>query len=143
MNSPDLRLVFDTNAIVSALLFEQSVPGKAFLAALERGVILQSEATIAELSAVLARKKFDRYLTKEERDQFLGMLLHVAIVVEIDEEIRACRDAKDDKFLELASAGRASVLVSGDGDLLALNPFRGIPVMTPAEFLAWLPSQKR
>ncbi len=142
MSSPDLRWVFDSNAIVSALLFEQSVPGQAFQAAMESGSILLSEATMAELSTVLARKKFDRYLAREEHEQFLVMLLHLAIVVEIKEAIRECRDAKDDKFLELAFAGRASCLVSGDDDLLALNPFRGIPIKTPAEFLAWLPNQK-
>jgi uncharacterized protein len=139
MNSPDLRWVFDTNAAVSALLFEQSVPGKALHAGLQQGTILQSEATIAELSAVLARKKFDRYLTRDQRDQFLVMLLQVAIIVEISEEIRASRDPKDDKFFELALSGKASCLVSGDADLLALNPFRGIPILNPAAFLTWLP----
>jgi uncharacterized protein len=49
--------------------------------------------------------------------------------------IRACRDAKDDKFLELAVSGRAAYIISGDDDLLVLHPFRGIAIMTAAEFL--------
>jgi putative PIN family toxin of toxin-antitoxin system len=139
MSSPDARWVFDTNAIVSALLFEQSVPGQAFHTAIDCGSILLSDSTVAELVAVLARKKFKRYLTLEEREQFVSMLVQVAMIVEITEAIRACRDPKDDKFLETALAGKASCLVSGDADLLALNPFRGIPILNPAAFLAWLP----
>ncbi|HXG11032.1 MAG TPA: putative toxin-antitoxin system toxin component, PIN family [Gemmataceae bacterium] len=136
--SLELRAVFDTNTAVSALLFEQSVPGKAFFAALDCGKILLSQATFAELHEVLAREKFDRYLTREEREEFLTMLLREATVVEMTEEIRACRDPKDDKFLELAVSGRATCLVTGDQDLLALHPFRGIPILTPTQFLAWL-----
>jgi putative PIN family toxin of toxin-antitoxin system len=133
------RYVFDTSAVVSALLFEQSVPGRAFYAALDRGEILLSQATATELTEVLSRKKFDRYVTREEREQFLVMLLREATVVEIGEEVRACRDRKDDKFLELAVNGRASCLITGDEDLLILHPFRGMPILTPAQFLEALP----
>jgi uncharacterized protein len=94
VSSPNARWVFDTNAIVSALLFEQSVPGQAFHAAIDCGSILLSEQTVAELVAVLARKKFNRYLTLEEREQFLSMLVQAATIVEITEVIRACRDPK-------------------------------------------------
>ena len=56
-------------------------------------------------------------------------------MVNITEHIAACRDPKDDKFLELAVSGRADLIVSGDQDMLALNPFRGIPIVTPAAFV--------
>jgi predicted nucleic acid-binding protein len=58
-----------------------------------------------------------------------------AELVEITERIVACRDPKDDKFLELAVNGRADAIVTGDDDLLVLNPFRGIPIITPAAFV--------
>jgi predicted nucleic acid-binding protein len=57
------RYVFDTSAVISALLFDQSVPAQAFFAALDAGEILLSPATFTELSEVLSRKKFDRYVT--------------------------------------------------------------------------------
>lgn len=139
--SPELRFLFDTSAVVSALLFEHSVPGRAFYAALDRGQILLSEATFAELAEVLGRKKFDRYVTPAEREQFLAMLLGVGTLIEITEVVRACRDPKDDKFLELAASGGASCLATGDQDLLVLHPFRGIPVLTPAQFLESLPQE--
>jgi predicted nucleic acid-binding protein len=49
--------------------------------------------------------------------------------------VRACRDPRDDKFLEVAVHGRADAIVTGDRDLLDLNPFRGIAILTPAEYL--------
>jgi uncharacterized protein len=139
---PEYYFVFDTNALVSALLLPQSVPGRAFFAASDRGKMLSSHETLAELRDVLERKKFDRYLDRDDRRQFLTKLVHEAIFIDVIEEIRACRDPKDDKFLELAVSGGATCLVTGDADLLALNPYRGIPIMTPAEFLEWISRQK-
>jgi predicted nucleic acid-binding protein len=55
--------------------------------------------------------------------------------VTITQRVIACRDATDDKFLELAVNGHADVIVSGDADLLVLNPFRGIPIVAPAAFV--------
>jgi putative PIN family toxin of toxin-antitoxin system len=133
--SPEPRYVFDIGVVVSAVLFEQSVPGQAFYAALDRGKILVSQATFGELADILGREKFDRYVTREERERFLALFLIQATLVEITEEIRACRDSKDDKFLELAVSGAASYLVTGDQDLLVLHPFRGIAILTPAQFL--------
>jgi putative PIN family toxin of toxin-antitoxin system len=105
-------------------------------------MILLSQATIAELSEVLGRKKFDRYLSREEREQFILLLLREGTTIEIAEEIRACRDPKDNMFLELAVSGLASCVVSGDEDLLTMHPFRGIPILAPAQFLEWLSKRK-
>ena len=67
--------------------------------------------------------------------RFLVALLKEVEMVEITETFTDCRDAKDNKFLELAVSGKADCIVSGDADLLVLNPFRGIPILTPREFL--------
>jgi len=55
--------------------------------------------------------------------------------VEITSSIRACHDARDDKFLEVAVDGRAEMIVTGDQDLLALHPFQGIAILTPSDYL--------
>jgi putative PIN family toxin of toxin-antitoxin system len=94
-----------------------------------------SAATVEELKQVLARSKFDRYLSAEARSQFATAIARGATVLEPDEAIDACRDPKDNKFLEIAVAGKAAYIISGDKDLLILNPFRGIQIVTPAEFL--------
>ena len=129
------RFVLDTNVIVSALLFNNSVPGRAFTRALNHGTILISEALVRELSCVFARDRFDRYVTREERDELLESLIQESDPIEITEAVQACRDPKDDRVLELAVNGNATYIVTGDVDLLVLNPFRGIEIATPAGFL--------
>ena len=130
-----MRSAFDTNVIVSAVLLADYVPRRAFDKALDEGKILISVPTLLELSEVLSRKKLNAYLLEEERMRFLVALLKEAEMVEITETITDCRDAKDNKFLELAVSGKADCIVSGDADLLVLNPFREIPILTPREFL--------
>ena len=89
-----------------------------------------------ELAEVLGRKRLNKYLLEQERMRFLAALLKEAELVEVNETITDCRDEKDNKFLELAVGGKADCIVSGDGDLLILNPFRGISILTPREFLS-------
>ena len=129
------RTVFDTNAIVSALLFNDSVPGLALIKALDTGAILVSATLAQELQDVLNRPRFDRYLTREERDEFLMAFMREAELVEITETVAACRDPKDDQILELAVSGNADCIVTGDDDLLTMNPFRGIAIIAPIDFL--------
>ena len=133
--SESLRHVFDTNTLVSAVLFEHSKPGQALRRALRRGRVLLSSSTLEELAEVLQREKFERYVTAAEREEFLAAFVERALFMEPTEEVRACRDAKDDKFLELAVSGRAAYIISGDADLLVLHPFCDIAIMTAAEFL--------
>ena len=130
-----IRVVFDVNVLVSALLFTNSVPRQAFNKALLQGIILISETLKEELTRVLARDKFNRYVYLAEREEFFGGLIRDSTLVEITESIRICRDPKDDRVLELAVCGNAAYIVTGDADLLVLNPFRGIGVLRPADFL--------
>jgi hypothetical protein len=129
------RYVFDTNVLVSAALFYESTPDRALTAALSKGSILLSQETAEELKGVLMRPKFNRYVSIEARNLFLAALLQNAAILEPGEQIRACRDPKDDKWLEVAVAGRATCVITGDNDLLTLDPFRGIRIVTPAQFL--------
>jgi putative PIN family toxin of toxin-antitoxin system len=129
------RIVFDTNALISRPLLARSVPGDAVSKAVNAGQLLVSEATLGELADVLARSKFAPYVTIQHRQQFIRLLGRVAEMVPITHTIRACRDPKDDKFLELAVNGGAQLIVTGDKDLLVLNPFREIKIITSAEYL--------
>ena len=95
-----------------------------------------SAATVAELDEVFRRPKFNKYLEEANRLEFLAALVREAETVEVTESVTACRDPKDNKFLELAVRGRASHLLTGDTDLLSLHPFRGIAIVTPQAFLA-------
>ena len=71
----------------------------------------------------------------ETRERVAAFLVPFVELHRVDTVITACRDPKDNKFLEAAIAARADVIVTGDADLLALHPFRGIPILSPAAFL--------
>jgi putative PIN family toxin of toxin-antitoxin system len=132
-----LRVVLDTNVVVSALLLAGSISRQAFDKALNRGTLLISAPTLLELTEVLHRPQFNKYLLEEERMRFLVGLLKESELVETTEAITDCRDPKDNKFLELALCGKADCIISGDDDLLVLNPFREIAIITPRELLRW------
>ena len=129
-----MRVVLDTNVLVSAALKQQSMPGLAALVVERRGGLLKSLATEEQLFEVVARPYFTS-LIDPETQAWLRKLMGAAELVTTTERITACRDPTDDKFLELAANGRADLIVSGDGDLLALNPFRNIAIITPAAFV--------
>jgi len=130
------RVVIDTNVYVSRYLHPRSVPGLAVERAWIETQPLISVPAWRELHAVLNRAKFARYVQPPTVRTFLRKVFEVSEKISIPTPIRACRDPRDDKFLELAVHGQAGVLITGDEDLLALHPFRGIAIPTPAEFLA-------
>lgn len=134
------RVIFDTSTLVSAALRESSIPDQALLQALRCCDLCASEATLAELKEVLAREKFRRYLADAAREGFVRAIEASVRRFTVREEDcllldPACRDPKDNKFLALAAEAEAEVLVSSDTDLLVLDPWRGVRVVRPAEFL--------
>jgi putative PIN family toxin of toxin-antitoxin system len=130
-----LRIVIDTNVYVSRALRIASVPAAAVNRAWLEATTLLSIATWTELQLVLNRAKFTPYIRPETLGPYLEKIKASATFVSIPTCIRACRDPRDDKFLDVAVHGRADVIVTGDADLLALHPFRGIAILTPAEYL--------
>ena len=122
------------NVLISAALLA-GVPRKAFDKLLDNGTVLVSVPVLLELADVLNRPKFNKYVTHDERMRFMVSFLKVAEMVEVRETITVCRDPKDDKLLELAVSGNTEFLVTGDKDLLVLNPFRRVEIITPREFL--------
>jgi putative PIN family toxin of toxin-antitoxin system len=101
----------------------------------DKGLLLVSEATMNELADVLARARFDRYISLEDRKQFLRLLGRLTEFVPVVYPVRECRDPKDDKFLELAVNGRAELILTGDEDLLTMNPWRGVAILSPGDYL--------
>jgi len=129
------RIVVDTNVFVSAIALPLSIPRQAVDQALDHGVLLFSEATMSELAEVLSRPKFDHYVSAEDRMLFLGRLGSAAEFVPTIQVVRECRDPQDDKFLEVALNGRADLILTGDADLQAMHPWRGIGIVAPADYL--------
>lgn len=135
---PGPRTILDTNVLVSGFIRPRGTIG-AVVDALRGGrfVHLHSRATLEELVDVLARPWLaEKYgIRSRDAEAFLKLVLLRGERVSPRREIRRCRDPKDDKFLEASVAGRADVLVSGDGDLQSLDPFEGIRILSPAAFL--------
>jgi uncharacterized protein len=129
------RVVIDTNVLISGILSSTSTPALAAEKAIRGAQLVATSETLRELIEKLLLPKFDRYVRRERREALLQRVVSLVEIVEVLQPVRASRDPKDDKFLDAAVNGRAGVVVTGDRDLLDLNPFRGIAIVTPAEYL--------
>ena len=99
------------------------------------GTIALSASVFGEIVEVLGRPKFARAIREDRRREVLEVLSSAALWIEPVNKIDECRDTKDNRYLELAVAACATVIVSGDQDLLVLHPWRGIQVLQPAAFV--------
>jgi putative PIN family toxin of toxin-antitoxin system len=129
-----VRVVFDTNVFVSALVF----PGGRADDALQRVIdgkdaLIVSKAIIDELLSVLARK-FAR--DREELARVAIFVSSLAEIVDPDEALSVLPDQPDNRILECALAGSAEAVVTGDRAMLALEEFRGVRILSLAEYLA-------
>ncbi|MVN22554.1 putative toxin-antitoxin system toxin component, PIN family [Mucilaginibacter arboris] len=127
--------VFDTNSLISVALLPLSINKQALQKAERLGNVIFSDETLTELTAVLLRPKFDKYLSVEERLEFIIRIETRYEKVKTISSFTDCRDSKDNIFLNLAVDANASCLISGDKDLLALHPFHNIPIVNAREFL--------
>jgi putative PIN family toxin of toxin-antitoxin system len=130
-----MRLVFDTNVLISALLSPKSIAAKILNWAENNRTVLYSEATLIELISVLNRPKFSKYISPEDIAGLAIRIKAVWLSVEIINQIKLCRDPKDDKFIDIAINGEASHIITGDNDLLVLHPIETISVINPRSFL--------
>ena len=129
-------IVFDASAIISAAFKADSVSERALLRAEEVDVLALSSAVDAEIAEVLNRPKFAQAIPLARRQRFLTILRNAAVWFDPAVWVADCRDAKDNKYLELALVAGAETIVSGDQDLLVLDPWRGVRIRTPADYLA-------
>lgn len=136
-----IRAVVDTNILMRALIKPDGSVGPV-LTHLRNGayVLLYADPLLDELTAqlVLPRIRDKYHLSDEDVETVLALILLRGEPVVPQRHIAVCRDPKDDVVLEVAVAGQADFIVTGDDDLLALHPFEGIPIVGPAEFLAAL-----
>ena len=129
-----MRVVFDTNVLVSALIFPGGPPELVYRLALEERVeLITSRTLLAELGSVL-QAKFGWEPARVE--EAVGQLTRIAILVEPTRAVsEIVVDEADNRVLEAAEARGAQAIVSGDRHLLGLGSWRGVAVQTPADFL--------
>ena len=130
-----LRLVMDTNVLVSGIFFSKGNEAQILGYTIEgRAVLLASLDTLEELREVLARPKFQ--LTQPEALALFQMVLSRCEIVLNPEKAEArCRDPDDQKFLDCAVAGRAHYLVTGDPDLLVMERVGRTLILTGAQLV--------
>lgn len=135
-----LRLVIDSNVLISAALSPRGAPAQLVHKALAKHQLVFSQPTLDELRSRLYRPKFDRYISLESRERLLHDFNASAHWVEIGEPGHYCRDREDDKFIETALAGKAALLISGDKDLLDVASLLadGLQIVTVAAALGLL-----
>lgn len=131
-----MRVVLDTNVLVSTLLFYNSDIAGAARLALDHHDVLASHDTMQELKRVLQKPKLHKYADTEKLAAFFLSYERITIHTEILIPVTMSRDPKDDKFLEVALNGGADLLITGDQDLLVLHPFHSTAIITPTEFLS-------
>jgi putative PIN family toxin of toxin-antitoxin system len=134
------RVIFDTSTLVSAAHRTGSVPDQALTKAMRTCDMCASAETLAELAQVLGCEKFNRYRDRQSRLSFVSLIHRTARLFSVQDADLAvvdppCRDPRDNQFLALALVSEADILVSSDDDLLVLHPWRGVRIVTPAEFL--------
>ena len=88
------------------------------------------------MTSRIQKKKFDKYISDVDREVFLTVVKNYSKFISVSHKTTICIDADDNKFLELAVSGRAKYIVTGDNDLLCLQNYRDICIITPANFLA-------
>lgn len=111
------------------------VPRRALELAAQQDALAMSNDLWNELTEVLQRPRLARFIDAAARDAVLDLLRSTSVWFEPQQVICECRDAKDDKILELAIAADASVIVSSDDDLVTMHPWRGIHILRPAAYL--------
>ena len=125
-----LKLVIDTNILISAALSAQGAPAQLVLCTLARHRLVFSQTTFEELRTRIYRPKFDRYISLDDRERLLRDFNASAIWVDAAEPAQYCRDRDDDHFIEAALKSQADYLVSGDKDLLEAPPVQGLHVVS-------------
>ena len=136
-----MRAVIDTGVLVAALIRPQGTTGEVLHALRDgRFSVVYSTDILVEIIDVLGRSalRIKYHLEPDDISVIINLVRLLGDLVVPDRKVEACRDPKDDKFLEAALAGHADCIVSGDSDLLELTPFENIPILRPAEFLASL-----
>lgn len=140
--NPVMRVVLDANVFVSALISVKGAPAKLVTCWQdEKFDVVVSPAILQELNRVLHYPRLqERYhLPEEDIQRFSRLLGRQAIEAVPSKELAVIgRDPTDNRYLECAVAGNASLIVTGDQHLLGLGEYEGIQILTPAGFLALL-----
>lgn len=130
-----LKIVVDTNIFVSAFLGSKNAKMIVKDIINNEFILVMSTTQLEEIRIVLKRKKFINYFSAKEVDELITLLSMKVLNPAIYERINDCRDKKDNMILEEAVYGNAHFIITGDDDLLSLNPYRWIKIINLQDFI--------
>ena len=130
------KIVVDTNIFVSAFLGSKNAKFLIKEIINDEYELVMGKDQFREIETVLKRPKFSKYISEGEVDEFMGYLSLKIIMPAIYDTIHDCRDEKDNMILEGAVYGNAKYIITGDEDLLVLNPYRWIEILTLRQFIS-------
>jgi putative PIN family toxin of toxin-antitoxin system len=133
MADSPVKVILDTNLLISYLISRRLISIDALL---EKGAIklIFSTESLAEFIDVANRPKFRKFFSAEDFLELLALLEHYSEFVKVSSEVNICRDAKDNFLLALAKDSHADYLVTGDKDLLEIESFEGVKIVTFVAF---------
>ena len=129
------RIVIDTNILISFFLIKKSSRFDTLIAQAEV-LLLYNQELIDEFITVTKRSKFERYFDEKDIESLLLMIKNRALFIDVTSQVTICRDPKDNFLLALAKDGKATHLITGDKDLLALKKYGKTIILTLAEYIA-------
>lgn len=128
-----IKVIFDTNIWISYLIGYQFGDLTELLSTRKIELVL-TEQLRTELLEVTGRKKFRNYFNQDKVQELLKLMGILGTEYQVDEYPDVCRDSKDNFLLGLIKLSKANFLVTGDQDLLVLNPFEGTEIIEPSQF---------
>ncbi len=134
-----MKVVFDTNIFISALVVPGSQGEKAFLLARQKRFELYTSVSILTETANKLREKFDQ--SEEDIKEALRIISRTAEILKPSVKVDVLEDRPDNRILECAVEAKADVIVTGDRHLLKLKKFQGIPIVRLADFLRMFPGE--
>jgi uncharacterized protein len=129
----NIRVIFDTNVWISFLIGKKLSVVESYINN-KRITIVITQQLLSEIKNVTSREKLRKYFSETISNQLLKMLEAESEIVEIQATYFSSRDPKDNFLLDLIDASKADYLVTGDGDLLELNPFKTAKILSPSDF---------
>lgn len=136
MTKNKIRIILDVNIWISCIIGQSQLLEKVSFILLQNNIeLIICHQLINELKSSLQKPKLQKYLNQNMANKILPLLEQAANFVEVNSIVSICRDKKDDYLLALAKDGQVDYLITGDKDLLVLNPFESTQIMTLSEFL--------
>lgn len=128
-----MKIVIDTNIWISFIIGKSLINLKDFIINKKIDFITSKEQ-IEELIEVLHREKFKKYFNEKDIEELLLFISKFSLVVDIENNINDCRDKKDNFILETAIKGSVDIIITGDKDLLDLDPYKNIKIIKYTDF---------